>query len=113
MTIAGSGAASSVMLETSSTVRFTPPEGNTARPRLAALFGDGTAGILGQATMTRAAGLHVRDEADQEWLARVRIEAESGFAGLDRGEGTRGTVDEHMARIDAAVRARAVARTGR
>jgi len=28
-------------------------------------------------------------------------------AALDRGEGIRGTADEHMARIDAAVRARA------
>ncbi|HEX3481409.1 MAG TPA: hypothetical protein VHT91_40625 [Kofleriaceae bacterium] len=56
--------------------------------------------------------LQARDEADQEWLACVRSEAESGFAELDRGEGTRGTADQHMARIDAAVRVRAAARTG-
>jgi hypothetical protein len=50
--------------------------------------------------------LQERDQADQEWLAYARQEAESGFAAFDRGEGIRGTVDEHMARIDAAVRAR-------
>jgi Arc/MetJ-type ribon-helix-helix transcriptional regulator len=54
--------------------------------------------------------LQERDEADQEWLAHARREAESGFAALDRDEGIRGTADEHMARIDAAVRARATAR---
>jgi Arc/MetJ-type ribon-helix-helix transcriptional regulator len=57
--------------------------------------------------------LQARDEADQEWLAHARSEAESGFAELDRGEGIRGTADEHMARIDAAVRARAASRTGK
>jgi Arc/MetJ-type ribon-helix-helix transcriptional regulator len=56
-----------------------------------------------------AAGLEAlqdRDEADQHWLIEARREAEVGFAELDRGEGTRATVTEHMARIDAAVRAR-------
>jgi hypothetical protein len=51
--------------------------------------------------------LQARDETDQEWLAHARREAESGFAALDRGEGVRATAGEHMARIDAAVRARA------
>ena len=55
--------------------------------------------------------LQARDEADQEWLAHARREAESGFAALDQGEGIRGTADEHMARIDAAVRARAASRS--
>ena len=41
------------------------------------------------------------------------IALESGFAALDRGEGIRGTVDEHMSRIDAAVRARVAARAGK
>jgi Arc/MetJ-type ribon-helix-helix transcriptional regulator len=54
--------------------------------------------------------LQERDRADQEWLASARTEAESGFAELDRNEGIRGTVDEHMARIDAAVRARVAER---
>ena len=49
--------------------------------------------------------LQQRDEADQEWLVYARGEAESGFAALDRDEGIRGTADEHMARIDAAIRA--------
>jgi Arc/MetJ-type ribon-helix-helix transcriptional regulator len=57
--------------------------------------------------------LQARDQADQEWLAYARREAESGFAALDRHEGIRGTADEHMTRIDAAVRARAAARTGK
>ncbi|HEX7842101.1 MAG TPA: hypothetical protein VF469_31735 [Kofleriaceae bacterium] len=57
--------------------------------------------------------LQERDEADQEWLAYARREAESGFAALDRNDGIRGTADEHMARIDAAVRARAAARAGK
>jgi len=57
--------------------------------------------------------LQARDEADREWLAHARSDAESGFAELDRGEGIRGTADEHMARIDAAVSARAVTRTAR
>lgn len=57
--------------------------------------------------------LQQRDEADQEWLAYARREAESGFAALDRHEGIRATVAEHMARIDAAVRARAAARAGK
>lgn len=55
--------------------------------------------------------LQERDEAGQEWLAYAQREAESGFAALDRGEGIRGTVDEHMARIDAA--GRVAARTGK
>ena len=54
--------------------------------------------------------LQERDEAGLEWLAYARREAESGFAALDRDEGIRGTVDEHLARIDAAVRV--AARTG-
>jgi hypothetical protein len=53
--------------------------------------------------------LQERDRADEEWLAYARKEAEDGFAELDRGEGICGTTAEHMARIDAAVRAR---RTG-
>jgi hypothetical protein len=53
------------------------------------------------------------DQADQEWLAFAQKEAASGFAALDCGEGTRATVDEHMTRIDAAVRARAAARTSK
>jgi Arc/MetJ-type ribon-helix-helix transcriptional regulator len=57
--------------------------------------------------------LQERDQADQEWLAGARKEAENGFAALDGDEGIRGTVDEHMARIDAAVRARAAARAGK
>ena len=57
--------------------------------------------------------LQERDQADQEWLAHARKEAEVGFAALDRGEGIRGTVDEHMARIDAAVRARVAQRAGK
>lgn len=51
--------------------------------------------------------LQERDEADQEWLAYARREAESGFAALDCDEGIRGTAEEHLVRIDAAVRARA------
>lgn len=51
--------------------------------------------------------LRERDEADQEWLAHARREAETGFAALDRGEGIPGTADQHMERIDAALRARA------
>ena len=47
--------------------------------------------------------LQERDQADQEWLAYTRKEAEDGFAELDRGEGIRGTAAEHMARVDAAV----------
>lgn len=39
--------------------------------------------------------------ADQEWITCTRKNAESGFAALERGNGIRGTVDEHMARIDA------------
>ena len=57
--------------------------------------------------------LQERDRADQEWLAYARREAEEGFAELDRGEGIRGTAAEHMARIDAAVRARVAQRTGK
>jgi Arc/MetJ-type ribon-helix-helix transcriptional regulator len=57
--------------------------------------------------------LQQRDDADEEWLAYARREAASGFAALDRGEGIRGTADEHMARIDAAVRARAATRPGK
>ena len=50
--------------------------------------------------------LRERAQAEQEWLAYARKEAAEGFAELDRGEGISGTVDEHMARIDAAVRER-------
>jgi Arc/MetJ-type ribon-helix-helix transcriptional regulator len=57
--------------------------------------------------------LQERDEAGQEWLAYARREAESGFAALDQDEGIRGTADEHMARLDAAVRARVTARAGK
>ena len=57
--------------------------------------------------------LQERDEADPEWLTYARTEAESGFAALDRDEGIPGTADEHVARIDAAVRARAAARAGK
>lgn len=57
--------------------------------------------------------LQERDQADQEWLSYARKEADEGFAELDRGEGTRGTVAEHMDRIDAAVRTRIAQRTGK
>ena len=57
--------------------------------------------------------LQERDRADQEWLAYARKEAEDGFAELDRGEGILGTAAEHMAQIDAAMRARADQRTGK
>jgi Arc/MetJ-type ribon-helix-helix transcriptional regulator len=57
--------------------------------------------------------LQQRDEADQDWLAYARREAESGFAAQGRNEGIRGTADEHMTRIDAAVRARAAARANK
>ena len=50
--------------------------------------------------------LRERAEAEQEWLSYARKETTEGFAELDRGEGIAGTVDEHMARIDAAVRDR-------
>lgn len=50
--------------------------------------------------------LEARDEADRDWIAYARRESDAGFAALDRGEGIQGTADEHMARIDAAVRAR-------
>jgi len=56
--------------------------------------------------------LQEHDQADQAWLACARNEAESGFAALDRGEGLPGNVDEHMARIDAAVRARVASTRG-
>jgi Arc/MetJ-type ribon-helix-helix transcriptional regulator len=51
--------------------------------------------------------LQARDEADQEWLAYARREAESGLAALDCNEGIRGTADEHMARIDGTIIGRA------
>ena len=51
--------------------------------------------------------LRERDQAEAEWLADARRDAEDGFAALDRGEGVRGSVDELMARVDAAVRTRA------
>jgi Arc/MetJ-type ribon-helix-helix transcriptional regulator len=38
--------------------------------------------------------LQACDQADQEWLAYARTEAENGFAALDRGEGIRGTAAE-------------------
>lgn len=57
--------------------------------------------------------LQERDRADQEWLAYARQEAEDGFAELDRGEGIVGTPAEHMAQIDAIVRARVAQRSGK
>ncbi|HSJ99934.1 MAG TPA: hypothetical protein VK932_01790 [Kofleriaceae bacterium] len=54
---------------------------------------------------------HVAPSHLPEWLAHARKEAEDGFAELDRGEGILGTAAEHMARIDAAVRARVTRRT--
>jgi Arc/MetJ-type ribon-helix-helix transcriptional regulator len=53
------------------------------------------------------------DEADEEWLALARKEAEDGFAELDRGEGISATTAEHLSGIDAAVRARAAERAGK
>jgi Arc/MetJ-type ribon-helix-helix transcriptional regulator len=55
--------------------------------------------------------LQERDEADREWLGYAQREAESGFSALDRGEGVRGTPEEHMTRIEAA--ARITARNGK
>jgi hypothetical protein len=54
-----------------------------------------------------------RDQADQAWLAYARKEAEIDFAAIDRGEGIRGSVGEHMARIAATVRARVAQRAGK
>jgi Arc/MetJ-type ribon-helix-helix transcriptional regulator len=51
--------------------------------------------------------LQERDQAEQEWLADARKQADDGFAALDRGEGVRCSVDDVMARIDVAVRTRA------
>jgi hypothetical protein len=51
--------------------------------------------------------LQERDQAEHERLADARREAEDGFAALDRGESVRGSVDDLMARVDAAVRTRA------
>ena len=51
--------------------------------------------------------LQERDQAEHEWLADARKQADDGFAALDRGEGVRGSVDDLMARIDVAVRTRA------
>jgi Arc/MetJ-type ribon-helix-helix transcriptional regulator len=79
-------------------------EGQVAAGRFASIADVLSAGIE---------ALQARDQADQEWLLDARREAENGFAALDRGEGIRGTVDEHMARIDAAVRARTDERTGK
>lgn len=56
--------------------------------------------------------LAARDRNEQEWLAYAQAEAQDGFAALDRGEGIRGTAGEHMARISAAVQARAADRAG-
>jgi Arc/MetJ-type ribon-helix-helix transcriptional regulator len=53
--------------------------------------------------------LQQREQREDEWLAYARKEA----AELDQGEGIRGTAEEHMARIDAAVRARTAERAGR
>jgi Arc/MetJ-type ribon-helix-helix transcriptional regulator len=50
--------------------------------------------------------LQQREQDEQAWLEYARKEAAEGFAELERGEGISGTVDQHMARIDAAVRAR-------
>lgn len=58
------------------------------------------------------AALDARTGCIGEWLDHARAEAEHGCAELDRGEAS-GTVAEHMARIDAAVRARAAERAGR
>ena len=79
-------------------------EGQVAAGRFASIADVLSAGIE---------ALQARDQADQEWLLDARREAENGFAAIDRGEGIRGTVDEHMARIDAAVRARTDERTGK
>jgi Arc/MetJ-type ribon-helix-helix transcriptional regulator len=50
--------------------------------------------------------LREREQREEEWLVHAREEATEAFAELDRGEGIRGTADEHLARIDVAVRAR-------
>jgi putative addiction module CopG family antidote len=71
----------------------------------------GRFGSLEEVISAGVEALQERDEADQEWLAYARREAESGFAGLDHGEGIRATAAEHMARIDAA--ASIAARTGK
>jgi Arc/MetJ-type ribon-helix-helix transcriptional regulator len=57
--------------------------------------------------------LRERDQRDEEWLDHARRETADGFAELDRGEGIPGTADEHLARIDAAVRARVAAHAGK
>jgi len=57
--------------------------------------------------------LQEREQREEEWLAHAQSEAAEGFAELDRGEGIRGTADEHMARIDAAVRARIAEHAGK
>jgi Arc/MetJ-type ribon-helix-helix transcriptional regulator len=44
-----------------------------------------------------------RVDAEKEWLAYARKEAEDAFAELDRGESIRGTPMELMASIDAEV----------
>ncbi len=54
-----------------------------------------------------------RQQAEQDWLAYARHEAEDGFAALDRGEGIRTTPDALIARLDSEVRARMAARIGR
>jgi Arc/MetJ-type ribon-helix-helix transcriptional regulator len=51
--------------------------------------------------------LQQRDQAEHEWLAEARRQADDGFAALDRGEGVRGAVADLMTRVDAAVRTRA------
>ena len=57
--------------------------------------------------------LRERAQAEQEWLVCARKEATDGFAELDGGEGISGTVDEHMARIDAVVRERIAERSAK
>jgi len=64
--------------------------------------------VLNKALSAGGEALQERERIEQEWLAHARKEAEDGFAALDRGEGVPGTAAEHMARIDAAVRARRV-----
>lgn len=57
--------------------------------------------------------LQQREQAEQAWLEIARKETTDGFSELDRGEGILGTVDEHMARIDAAARARVAERSAK
>jgi putative addiction module CopG family antidote len=75
-----------------------------------------TAGRFASVEEVLSAGidaLREREQREEEWLAHARKEAAEGFAELDRGEGIRGTVDEHVARIDVAVRARIAEHAGK